>query len=43
MKIIISGDGEVGFYLAKLLAVEFQDIIFLSIRRAISLNMPKRN
>lgn len=29
MKIIIAGDGEVGFYLAKLLVLEFQDITLI--------------
>jgi trk system potassium uptake protein TrkA len=29
MKIIIAGDGELGFYLAKLLVIEFQDIILI--------------
>ena len=29
MKIIIAGDGEVGFYLAKLLEKEYQDITLI--------------
>ncbi len=33
MKIIIAGDGEVGFYLAKLLVVEFQDIILIDTQK----------
>ena len=33
MKIIIAGDGEVGYYLAKLLEKEFQDIILIDTQR----------
>ncbi|MFH0757658.1 MAG: Trk system potassium transporter TrkA [Bacteroidota bacterium] len=33
MKIIIAGDGEVGFYLAKLLVIEFQDIILIDTQK----------
>jgi trk system potassium uptake protein TrkA len=33
MKIIIAGDGEVGFYLAKLLVLEFQDITLIDTQK----------
>ncbi|MBN2864255.1 MAG: Trk system potassium transporter TrkA [Bacteroidales bacterium] len=33
MKIIIAGDGEVGFYLAKLLILEFQDITLIDTQK----------
>lgn len=33
MKIIIAGDGEVGFYLAKLLEIEFQDITLIDTQK----------
>ncbi len=33
MKIVIAGDGEVGFYLAKLLVIEFRDIILIDTQK----------
>ena len=33
MKIIIAGDGEVGFYLAKLLEKEYKDIILIDTQK----------